>query len=344
MPAPLLARAPPTCLSCLRRTLIGAGAAAVAADPASSVSSLPSSSAAAGLTQVRGKKTKGRQYDQGVLVRLLKDIRQFGPKTSPRHPHTHADLLPARPPTDSIFLAPRGRMRNMWYPSRKAEYMTTARFAELGLTRDAIGERDPLFAIAKKPAAPEAEQQAAQNAAAADGLNEKKKKASVSPLMSPEPEQAAVLLQSIIPEVMIFRRRVMAPKKEEPPKPYRNPLLADDASISTDSAAAAAAAEAEPVTTHAAGTPIFGSVSTADLAQVVREMLLGHGEAARIPVKEEHFHIQGVVDEGGNAVPDATKVRALGRWTVSISIPHEGVAPAVKPVVKHFEVVEEESS
>ncbi|EJT72798.1 hypothetical protein GGTG_09653 [Gaeumannomyces tritici R3-111a-1] len=325
MPAPLLARAPPTCLSCLRRTLIGAGAAAVAADPASSVSSLPSSSAAAGLTQVRGKKTKGRQYDQGVLVRLLKDIRQFGPK-------------------NSIFLAPRGRMRNMWYPSRKAEYMTTARFAELGLTRDAIGERDPLFAIAKKPAAPEAEQQAAQNAAAADGLNEKKKKASVSPLMSPEPEQAAVLLQSIIPEVMIFRRRVMAPKKEEPPKPYRSPLLADDASISTDSAAAAAAAEAEPVTTHAAGTPIFGSVSTADLAQVVREMLLGHGEAARIPVKEEHFHIQGVVDEGGNAVPDATKVRALGRWTVSISIPHEGVAPAVKPVVKHFEVVEEESS
>ncbi|KAL8414672.1 hypothetical protein RB594_005764 [Gaeumannomyces avenae] len=324
MPAPLLARAPPTCLSCLRRTLTGAGAAAVAAGPASSVSSLPSSSAGAGLTQARGKKTKGRQYDQGVLVRLLKDIRQFGPK-------------------NSIFLAPRGRMRNMWYPSRKAEYMTTARFAELGLTRDAIGERDPLFAIAKKPAAPEPEQQAAQNAAAADGLKEKKK-ASASPLMSPEPEQAAVLLQSIIPEVMIFRRRVMAPKKEEPPKPYRNPLLADDASISTDPAAAAAAAEAEPVTTNAAGTPIFGSVSTADLAQVVREMLLGHGEAARIPVKEEHFHIQGVVDEGGNAVPDATKVRALGRWTVSISIPHEGAAPAVKPVVKHFEVVEEESS
>lgn len=84
MPAPLLSKAPPTCLSCLRRSLAGAGAAAaaVAASPASSSSSssFPSSSTVAGLTQVRGKKTKGRQYDKGVLVRLLKDIKQFGPK------------------------------------------------------------------------------------------------------------------------------------------------------------------------------------------------------------------------------------------------------------------------
>lgn len=166
-----------------------------------------------------------------------------------------------------------------------------------------------------------------------------------------------MLLQSIIPDVITFRRKVMAPKKDEPTpaaaaaaassKPYRNPLLAVNASISTASDATGAGAEdEEPVaaatTKHAAGTPIFGSVSTADLAQRVREMLLGHGEAARIPVREEHFHIQGVVDEDGKPVTDATKVRALGRWTVSISIPHEGNAPAVKPVVKHFEVVEED--
>ncbi|KLU83629.1 hypothetical protein MAPG_02682 [Magnaporthiopsis poae ATCC 64411] len=329
MPAPLLSRAPPTCLSCLRRSLAGAGAAAaVAASPASS--SFPSSSTIAGLTQVRGKKTKGRQYDQGVLVRLLKDIRQFGPK-------------------HSIFLAPRGRMRNMWYPSRKAEYMTAARFAELGLTRDAIGERDPLFALARKGAAAKEEQTTAQKGA--DKLKEEEKKAPAGAIVSPEPEQAAVLLQSIIPDVITFRRKVMAPKKDEPApaaassKPYRNPLLAANASISTASDAATAEDE-EPVaattSTHAAGTPIFGSVSTADLAQRVREMLLGHGEAARIPVREEHFHIQGVVDEDGKPVPDATKVRALGRWTVSISIPHEGNASAVKPVVKHFEVVEED--
>lgn len=36
-------------------------------------------------------------------------------------------------------------MRNQWFPAGKAEYMTAPRFQELGLTRDDVGERDPLF-------------------------------------------------------------------------------------------------------------------------------------------------------------------------------------------------------
>jgi hypothetical protein len=46
---------------------------------------------------------------------------------------------------DSIFKVERGRMRNEWYPHKKAEYMTVSRFSELGLTRDDIGERDTTF-------------------------------------------------------------------------------------------------------------------------------------------------------------------------------------------------------
>lgn len=38
-------------------------------------------------------------------------------------------------------------MRNEWFPKNKAEYMTPARFQELGLTRDAIGEVDRSFVI-----------------------------------------------------------------------------------------------------------------------------------------------------------------------------------------------------
>lgn len=38
-------------------------------------------------------------------------------------------------------------MRNEWFPKNKAEYMTPARFQELGLTRDAIGEVDRTFVI-----------------------------------------------------------------------------------------------------------------------------------------------------------------------------------------------------
>ena len=48
---------------------------------------------------------------------------------------------------DAIFRTERGRMRNEWFPKNKAEYMTPARFQELGLTRDAIGEVDRTFVV-----------------------------------------------------------------------------------------------------------------------------------------------------------------------------------------------------
>jgi hypothetical protein len=36
-------------------------------------------------------------------------------------------------------------MRNEWFPTNKAEYMTALRFRELGLTRKDVGERDTTF-------------------------------------------------------------------------------------------------------------------------------------------------------------------------------------------------------
>lgn len=38
-------------------------------------------------------------------------------------------------------------MRNQWYPTKKAEFMTDTRFKELGLTKNDIGERDPMFGM-----------------------------------------------------------------------------------------------------------------------------------------------------------------------------------------------------
>jgi hypothetical protein len=53
-------------------------------------------------------------------------------------------------------------MRNLWYHRKQAEYMTAARFQELGLTKDDIGERDFLFGTMV------AEPEEAQAAAAID--------------------------------------------------------------------------------------------------------------------------------------------------------------------------------
>lgn len=38
-------------------------------------------------------------------------------------------------------------MRNLWYPTKKAEYMTPARLQQLGLTKIDIGERDPMYGM-----------------------------------------------------------------------------------------------------------------------------------------------------------------------------------------------------
>jgi len=38
-------------------------------------------------------------------------------------------------------------MRNLWYPNKRAEYMTAARFAEMGLHHSGTYERDPFFGV-----------------------------------------------------------------------------------------------------------------------------------------------------------------------------------------------------
>lgn len=71
--------------------------------------------------------TKAEEEDlQGIPVRLLRDIIGFGRK--------HA-IIRVKP----------GRMRNVWHHKGLAEYMTKARFAELGVTEAAIGVRDRTF-------------------------------------------------------------------------------------------------------------------------------------------------------------------------------------------------------
>lgn len=66
MASPLVGRSP-TCLACVRRITSASSSAAHATGNAS-----------ISLTQVRGKKTSGRLKSQGVVIRLLKDVPQFG--------------------------------------------------------------------------------------------------------------------------------------------------------------------------------------------------------------------------------------------------------------------------
>ncbi len=55
---------------------------------------------------------------------------------------------------DVVLRVERGRMRNLWYPQKKAEFMTIAKFKELGLTQADVGERDHLLGTFAAPQSP----------------------------------------------------------------------------------------------------------------------------------------------------------------------------------------------
>ncbi|KAG8164684.1 hypothetical protein KVR01_004959 [Diaporthe batatas] len=108
MASPLLNRAP--CLVCLRR-----------------ITQVGNASVTPFFRQMRKKSNKPNK-NTGIIVRLLVDMKGYGKQ-------------------GSIFRIQRGIMRNLWYPTKKAEFMTDTRMKQLGLTKDDVGQRDPMFGM-----------------------------------------------------------------------------------------------------------------------------------------------------------------------------------------------------
>ncbi len=121
-----------------------------------------SANAASVVQQVRLKSHRLRPRDLGVVVRLLRDIPNYGRKGTifaPAWPPPYRAPIGANSHLpDAIFRIERGRMRYEWFPYQKAEYMTALRFRQLGLTRDDIGERDPIFGTAEAVVEDEAQE------------------------------------------------------------------------------------------------------------------------------------------------------------------------------------------
>ncbi|KAL2157412.1 hypothetical protein VTH06DRAFT_6104 [Thermothelomyces fergusii] len=261
MAAPSATRLP-TCLACLRRL----------AQPFSS----NVSNSTVVFVQVRTKSNHLRPRDQGVVVRLLQDIPRFGRK-------------------DAIFRIERGRMRNQWFPSKMAEYMTPARFRELGLTRDDIGERDTTFGIL--------DVSDAEDSPAVEVLSP------IVPTMSPE--KAHSILTTMIPDTLVFHREpIPVPASPPPPQPI-SPLVAS----------------AKADTAHDQNTPlaIYGSVSATDIVSHIKSLLINDVEGSRIVLEPENIRFLGMDEE-------TDRVKTLGRWEVEISIGGTGLEPVRKTV------------
>ncbi|OAA53786.1 Ribosomal protein L9 [Niveomyces insectorum RCEF 264] len=172
MASPLLSirqpfTAAPSCLGCMVRRSLAAHGGRPAAVAAVAGALNPVA------FQTRGKKTD-RSRKQGVIVRLLKDIPQYGRK-------------------DTIIRSERGRMRNLWYPRGMAEYMTTARFEALGLSpAEAVTKRDPWFGLGGNPVDDEVDEASTRPAVTLRTINA---------------PRAAALLDTLLPPIFAFYRK-----------------------------------------------------------------------------------------------------------------------------------------
>ncbi|KAK3394622.1 hypothetical protein B0H63DRAFT_461458 [Podospora didyma] len=276
MAGPALSRWP-TCLGCLRKVAVGGTNASAGTNNTSIVVSM---------MQTRAKSNTRRPVDQGVTVRLLEDIPKFGRK-------------------EAIFRVERGRMRNEWFPRKKAEYMTAARFQELGISKADIGERDRSFVIFK----PVAEEPAAAPKPVQPTANKG--------LSQLAPEKALVLLSSLVPETLSFYRKPIqapVPAPAAPPETIMSPL------ISSSSKQNQTAIESKQ-----APLEIYGSVSATDIVTHIKEMLVADAEASRILLEPGNITFLGL-EEG------ADRIKMLGRWEVEISTGGTGLEPVRKRI------------
>ncbi|KAB5580771.1 hypothetical protein GE09DRAFT_1213209 [Coniochaeta sp. 2T2.1] len=283
MAAPVLGRTP-TCLNCIRR-IVTAPTPSPLASSCTSWTVAPISPFSR--PQIRNKSK--HHYDEGVIVRLLEDIPRYGRK-------------------DAIFRVDRGRMRNLWYPKNKAEYMTVQRFAELGLSRKSdVGEREHDFR-AHERAGQEVEEEAEAAPAAMTAAEE----AVSAYTLAPE-RIYALLATLVVPTITFHRKPIPAAVAPEPetPAPKRSPLLAQhvhDLPPSLEKKKKDSKTAAEP-------QAIFGSVSTTDILLAIKSDLALDPEASRIPLDARSIRFVGMEDE------DADRVKTLGEWEVEIAVP-----------------------
>ena len=215
-----------------------------------------------------------------------------------------------------------GRMRNIWYPGRRAEYVTTAQLREMG---DVVIERDFAFGMDEELAAQETVQQEkifVETKPLHVGLI-----SSVSwilRLTAVQSEQATSLLESFLPRYLDFYRSPIITPEPEPPRSA--PTKRTAASQAAADLAAAYAPEPKPKPAS-----IYGSVSTADIATSIKTILTArvadNPEIGRIVLNSEDIRL--VQHEGEN--DDHERIKTLGEFNIEITI--EGRQP-VKRIVR----------
>ncbi|KAI4270411.1 MAG: hypothetical protein L6R38_007128 [Xanthoria sp. 2 TBL-2021] len=234
--------------------------------------------------QVRGKK-KNAKGPHVVNVRLLEDIQGYGRKGS---------IIPIAP----------GRMRNIYYPQRKAEYVTEAQMRTTN-QKDLLAERDFSFGLPQTQPDPQPMEEIAIGV----------------PTKLLTPKRTSEIIEAQVPSDIIFYRVPIATPEPEPApsEPVGNSINAIGGE-----APLRKALELEPSVTR-----IFGSVSTADIVESIKAVLWASEEGARVVLAPEDININE--KESEDLGIEADRLKALGEYTIEIRV--KGVDPLPRRVV-----------
>ncbi|KAI9717322.1 MAG: hypothetical protein M1812_004849 [Candelaria pacifica] len=232
--------------------------------------------------QIRGKKKTARSTSD-IKVRLLEDVPAYGRQ-------------------GAIIPVAAGRMRNKWYPERKAEYMTDAQLKSLNM-QNAMVERDSTF----RPGPRKGRQQEGteQNGDTVVDLQLN--------LLSPQ-RSVQVLTALLPPNIDFYRSPITAPAREVP-----NPISQQG---SSQGAGTTSISQLEI-------TGIYGSVSTTDIASNIKALLAETEEGSRVVVTPEEITLGNGLsrDEDGEG-----RLKQLGDFEIEINL--KGASESLSRIVR----------
>ncbi|MCJ1431431.1 hypothetical protein MMC27_000784 [Xylographa pallens] len=226
-------------------------------------------------TQVRGKKKI--RLPTTINVKLLRDVRGYGRRGS---------IVPVAP----------GRMRNIWYPSKRAEYMTDA---QLKTMPDVVIERDFTFGMEQST-----EDQANGQE---DPVNIQIKLLSA--------DKATQLIETYVPEHLEFYRPFISTSETE---------AAESLPSRRSSSVAEDPAESPEPLPKPQSIAIYGSVSTADIVAKIKALMTLKGdsaesvEAARVVLNPEDIRIER--EDGLQVGEERDRIKTLGNFTIYILV------------------------
>ncbi|KAL8716238.1 MAG: hypothetical protein Q9220_000143 [cf. Caloplaca sp. 1 TL-2023] len=262
--------------------------------------------------QIRTKR-KSANRPQTIPVRLLQDIPGYGRK-------------------GAIIPIPPGRMRNIYHPSGKADYVTAAQLRTLN-PKDIQSERDFAFGLSSDVSSPSSTTKSTQsNILPTENIKAKLLTVWSSPLEidyeemkvanishPQQPKRTLEVIDSLLPPTIVFYRPPITTTTSNTPSPSpaTEPLGTSINAIGGAAAAPVPAVLPEPAPKTSV-TRIYGSVTTADIVESIKAVLAGDEEGKRVVLGSEDVVFLDEVDEEKGV--EVGRVKAVGEFAVEVRV------------------------